>query len=178
MILTDSQILKEIREGNIVIDPFNKKSLGANSYDVHLSKYLSIYIDNILDSKKHNKVKMLEIPKNGLVLHPDVLYLGCTVEYTESHRHVPLLDGKSSTGRLGISIHTTAGTGDIGFCNNWTLQLTTAHRVRVYAGMPIGQLVYFEPKGKVTTKYKDKKDAKYVKKSAKPIESMMWKNGF
>ena len=50
-----------------------------------------------------------------------------TEEYTETHAHVPFLEGKSSTGRLGIDIHATAGKGDVGFCGNWTLEIGRAH---------------------------------------------------
>src|SRR5690606_39518198 len=84
-----------------------------------------------------------EIPEEGYVLQPGVLYLGVTLGYTETHAHVPFLEGKSSTGRLGIDIHATAGNGDVGFCNTWTLEISVAQPVRVYAGMSIGQLIYF-----------------------------------
>lgn len=178
MILSDTQILKEIKEGNIVIKPFNKKNLGSNSYDVHLGKYLAIYEDRELDAKKHNKIKYIEIPKEGIMLHPGVLYLGVTEEYTETHNHVPFVEGKSSTGRLGISIHATAGKGDVGFSNTWTLEIQVVQPTRIYAGMPIGQIIYFDVDGEVKTKYMQKKGAKYTERTIKPIESMMWKNKF
>ena len=107
---------------------------------------------------------------------PSKLYLGVTEEYTETHRHVPFLEGKSSIGRLGIDIHATAGKGDIGFCNTWTLEISVRQPVRIYAGMPIGQLIYFEVSGDVDTPYNKKKSAKYNKRTIKPVESMMWKN--
>ena len=143
MILTDKQILREIKKGTIVIEPYNEDCLGTNSYDVHLGKYLATYVDETLDAKKHNKVTHFEIPDDGYVLQPGVLYLGVTEEYTETHAHVPFLEGKSSIGRLGIDIHATAGKGDVGFCNCWTLEISVSKKVRVYAGMPIGQLIYF-----------------------------------
>ena len=115
---------------------------------------------------------------NGFLLQPNTLYLGVTEEYTESHKHVPFLEGKSSTGRLGINIHATAGKGDIGYCNTWTLEISCIQPVRVYAGMPIGQIIYFAVDGKVRTSYNNKKGAKYSNRSLKPIESMMWKNEF
>jgi dCTP deaminase len=176
MILTDNQILAEMRRGNIVITPFNRKYLGSNSYDVHLGEWLALYKDEILDARVHNKVHYFRIPKDGLILVPSKLYLGVTEEYTETHRHVPFLEGKSSIGRLGIDIHATAGKGDIGFCNTWTLEISVRQPVRVYAGMPIGQLIYFEVNGDVEIPYNKKKSAKYNKRTMKPVESMMWKN--
>ncbi len=178
MILSDTQILEEIKKGNIVIEPFSRSMLGTNSYDVHLGKTLAIYKNHILDAKQHNTVEYIEIPKEGYVLHPSTLYLGTTLEYTETHKHVPFLEGKSSTGRLGINIHATAGKGDVGFCNYWTLELYCIQPVRIYTNMPIGQLIYFSVLGKVQTLYKDKKSAKYTQKIHKPIESMLWKNKF
>ncbi|NCX96368.1 MAG: dCTP deaminase [Chitinophagia bacterium] len=178
MILSDSAILEHIELGNIVIEPFNRECLGSNSYDVHLGKYLATYNERELDAKAHNKVTHFEIGDDGFVLQPGILYLGVTLEYTETHAHVPFLEGKSSTGRLGINIHATAGKGDVGFCNAWTLEISCLHPVRVYYGMPIGQLIYFPVSGEVINKYNSKKDAKYTHKNIKPVESMMWKNKF
>jgi len=178
MILSDKIILEEIEKGNIIIEPFQKDCLGTNSYDVHLGKYLATYRNRVLDAKAHNEIDHFEIPKDGFVLQPNTLYLGVTLEYTETHRHVPFLEGKSSTGRLGIDIHATAGKGDVGFCNTWTLEISCAQPVRIYAGMPIGQLIYFVVEGDVETMYNAKANAKYNNKTTKPVESMMWKNTF
>jgi dCTP deaminase len=81
-------------------------------------------------------------------------------------------------GRLGIDIHATAGKGDVGFCNFWTLEISVQVPVRVYAGMPIGQLIYFEVKGEVITSYNKKSSAKYNDRVNIPVESMMWRNSF
>lgn len=178
MILTDTRILREMEKGTIVISPFDRKHLGSNSYDVHLGRYLAVYKNDILDAKIHNEVDHFEIPDTGHILLPHRLYLGVTEEYTETHRHVPFLEGKSSIGRLGIDIHATAGKGDIGFCNTWTLEISVKQPVRVYHGMPIGQLIYFEVSGEIGTSYKEKSSAKYNKRTDRPVESMMWKNVF
>lgn len=178
MILTDKRILEEIEKGSILIEPFRKDCLGTNSYDVHLGRYLATYRDRVLDARAHNKIDGFEIPHEGFVLQPGTLYLGVTEEYTETHNHVPFLEGKSSTGRLGIDIHATAGKGDVGFCNTWTLEISVSQPVRVYFGMPIGQLIYFEVQGEVEVMYNTKKNAKYNKRTIKPVESMMWKNKF
>lgn len=176
MILTDKEILEHIEKGNIHISPFDKKCLGSNSYDVHLGKTLATYEAKELDAKAHNKIRYFEIPEEGYVLQPQEFYLGVTLEYTETKAHVPFLEGKSSIGRLGIDIHATAGKGDIGFCNYWTLEISVKKPVRVYTGMPIGQLIYFEVKGDLLTPYNLKQSAKYNQKSPLPTESMMWKN--
>lgn len=176
MILSDKRILEEIDKGTILIEPYRPECLGTNSYDVHLGKYLAFYNDRVLDARKHNKIEYFEIPIDGFVLQPNTLYLGVTEEYTETHAHVPFLEGKSSTGRLGIDIHATAGKGDVGFCNTWTLEISCAQPVRIYRGMPIGQLIYFIVEGEIETMYNKKKSAKYNERTIKPIESMMWKN--
>ena len=178
MILSDTSILEAIDRKDIVIDPYDKSCLGTNSYDVHLSKFLACYLDDVIDAKKHNQVEHFEIPEKGLVLHPGKTYLGSTVEYTETRQFVPFLEGKSSVGRLGIDIHATAGKGDVGFCNHWTLEISVCQSVRVYAGMPIGQLIYFKVEGDVDVDYSSKSSAKYNQRSPKPVESMMWKNQF
>jgi dCTP deaminase len=178
MILTDQQILDEMKKGTILIEPFRPECMGTNSYDVHLGRYLATYINRVLDAKSHNKIEEFVIPDEGFVLQPGTLYLGVTEEYTETHAHVPFLEGKSSTGRLGIDIHATAGKGDVGFCNTWTLEISVAQPVRVYAGMPIGQLIYFIVAGEVKNFYNQKHDAKYNTRTVKPVESMMWKNKF
>ncbi|MEI7589525.1 MAG: dCTP deaminase [Chitinophagia bacterium] len=178
MILSDSRILEEIAKGTIKIEPYDRKDLGSNSYDVHLGKWLATYDNPILDAKAHNTITYFEIPEEGFVLEPAGFYLGVTLEYTETHAHVPFLEGKSSTGRLGIDIHATAGKGDVGFCGYWTLEISVKQPVKIYKGMPIGQLIYFPVDGEIEVKYNQKSNAKYSGQPEKPIESMMWKNQF
>ena len=178
MILSDKRILEEIEKGTIVIKPYLRDCLGSNSYDVHLGKHLATYINQELDAKAHNEIEHFEIPDEGILLEPSKFYLGVTEEYTETHAHVPFLEGKSSTGRLGIDIHATAGKGDVGFCGNWTLEISVKQPVRVYKGMPIGQLIYFPVEGEIEVKYNQKKNAKYSGQHNRPVESMMWKNKF
>ena len=178
MILSDTKILECVENGEIVITPFDIKNMGGNSYDVHLSKHFAQYIDKEIDAKKHNEIRHFEISDEGFVLQPGQLYLGATFEYTETHKHVPFLEGKSSTGRLGIDIHATAGKGDVGFCGFWTLEISNSIPVRIYQGMPIGQLIYYKVEGEVERLYHKKANAKYSGQEALPKESMMWKNNF
>jgi len=178
MILTDTEILKAIQKKEIVIEPFRQEGLGTNSYDVHLGSVLAVYEVSVLDSRKPNPVRYFEIPEEGFQMEPNELYLGVTQEYTESHKHIPFLEGKSSVGRLGVDIHATAGKGDIGFCNYWTLEISVKKPVIVYPGMPIGQLIYFEAKGESMVPYSKKRTAKYNERSDRPVESRMWQNSF
>ena len=178
MILSDVEILEAVHNGSIVIEPFDIKCLGTNSYDVHLGKHLAVYQNYELDAKQHNILHHFEIGDDGFVIMPGTLYLGVTVEYTETHASVPFLEGKSSVGRLGIDIHATAGKGDVGFCNTWTLEISCVQPVRIYAGMPIGQLIYFKVEGDINNYYNKKSDAKYNGRTVRPVESMMWKNSF
>lgn len=178
MILTDVQILKAIQRGDIIITPFDRSNLGTNSYDVHLAAHFAVYEEPELDARVHNKIRHFEIGPEGYVIRPGELYLAVTEEYTETHCAVPFLEGKSSVGRLGIDIHATAGKGDVGYCNTWTLEISCVKPVRIYAGMPIGQLIYFLVDGEIENVYNKKPGAKYNERTARPLESMMWKNKF
>ncbi|NLR90476.1 MULTISPECIES: dCTP deaminase [Flammeovirga] len=178
MVLSDSQILQEIESGNILIEPFDQESLGTNSYDVHLGRHLAMYKSDVLDAKMHNEIDTFEIPDEGFILHPGKIYLGVTKEYTETLAHVAFLEGLSSVGRLGISINANSRAGDVGFCNTWTLEISVAQPVKVYKNMPIGQLFYLKVDGDIQNFYHFKKDAKYINRTMKPVESMMYKKKF
>jgi dCTP deaminase len=128
MILSDTRILEEIEKGTIKIIPYTRDCLGSNSYDVHLGGSLATYEHAELDAKKHNTIKHFEIPEEGILLLRTCFTLALQRNTTETHAHVPFLEGKSSTGRLGIDIHATAGKGDVGFCGNWTLEISLNNR--------------------------------------------------
>ncbi|MDR0967948.1 MAG: dCTP deaminase [Rickettsiales bacterium] len=142
---------------NIIINPFDIKCLGTNSYDIHLNNKLLVYtnpfINKALDAKSENSTIEICIPKEGLVLQPNKLYLGSTIEYTETHNLIPVIDGRSSIGRLGLFVHITAGFGDIGFCGKWTLEIVVIHPTKIYPNMRIGQIYYEKPDGKITQLY-------------------------
>jgi dCTP deaminase len=178
MILADKEILAQIETGDIVIKPFNRARLGSNSFDVTLSKHLAIYNSGVLDCALSQEIVRFEIPKEGFVLQPNELYLASTNEYTESHKTVPFLEGKSSVGRLGISIHITAGKGDVGYCGFWTMEIMVVKPIRVYADMPIAQLIYHECT-EANVVYSKKESAKYSDIEGlnnMPIESKMYNN--
>ena len=198
MILSDSKILEEIANGNIVISPFERSQLGSNSYDVRLGKWLRVYDEShmsytldspyiegehripkiipYIDAKKDNPTIDIEIPEDGFILMPNQLYLGATVEHTETYKHLMFIDGKSSVGRLGIDIHATAGVADVGFIGTLTLEISVKIPVKIYPNMLIGQLTYHVVQGEVINPYNKKTDAKYSNQGSMPVGSQMFKN--
>lgn len=146
MILSGKEIKNRLNK-DIVIDPFNDKQVGPNSYNLRLHHELMIYDEPMLDLKKEHKVKTIVIPQEGLVLEPGKLYLGRTVEYTKTEKLVPMIEGRSSIGRLGLFIHITAGFGDVGFRGFWTLEIFCVQPIRIYAGVEICQIFYHTIEG-------------------------------
>lgn len=155
MILSGLQI-KERMGSDIVIDPFNENKVNPNSYNLTLHDRLLIYEEDVLDMKYPNQTKELVIPSTGLELEPRRLYLGRTVEYTETRNLVPMLEGRSSIGRLGLFVHVTAGFGDVGFKGYWTLEIFAVQPIRIYAGIDICQIFYHTIEGKFTDYSKGK----------------------
>ncbi|AQU78997.1 dCTP deaminase [Planococcus faecalis] len=141
MILSGLEILKRMNE-SIIIKPFDKKSLNPNSYNLSLHNELLIYEEEILDMKKNNRISKVTIPPEGLILKPGILYLGRTVEYTETRDLVPVIEGRSSLGRLGISIHLSSPYGNVGFKGYWTLEISCIQPVKIYAGVEVCQIYY------------------------------------
>ncbi len=155
MILSGHQIREQLGT-NIVLDPFVEANLNPNSYNLTLHNELMTYEEVLLDMAKPNRVRRLTIPPEGLKLNPSQLYLGRTAERTETHNLVPMIEGRSSIGRLGLFVHVTAGFGDVGFCGYWTLEMFAVQSVRIYAGVPICQIFYHEIKGPITEYASDK----------------------
>ncbi|MDB5273629.1 MAG: dcd [Chitinophagaceae bacterium] len=146
MILSGQEI-KRMMGTDIVIEPYEERLVNPNSYNLRLHQDLLVYDEKVLDMKKENKATKLVIPEEGLLLEKDKLYLGRTLEYTEAHKHVPMLEGRSSIGRLGLFVHVTAGFGDVGFCGFWTLEMFCVQPIRIYAGVEICQIFYHSIEG-------------------------------
>lgn len=169
MILTGKEIKKRL--GNdIIIEPFSDDQLNPNSYNLKLFEELMVYKSDILDMKSENETQTIIIPEEGYILVPGQLYLARTLEYTETRNLVPMILGRSSVGRLGISVHLTSGFGDIGFCGYWTLQLTCVKKVRVYPFMKICQIFYHDILGE----HEDYSSSKY-QKSNRIMPSQLYK---
>ncbi len=141
---------------DIIIDPFDETRLNPNSYNLTLHDELMVYEEVVLDMRKSNRVRRMSIPPEGLVLQPNRLYLGRTAERTETHNLVPMIEGRSSIGRLGLFVHVTAGFGDVGFCGFWTLEMFAVQPVRIYAGVAICQIFYHDIRGTFTEYCSDK----------------------
>ncbi|MGI5851865.1 MAG: dCTP deaminase [Clostridiales bacterium] len=141
MILSGKEIQKRLGK-NIFIEPFNENQLNPNSYNLRLHNELLVYENHVLDMKQENKAERLIIPEEGLILEPGRLYLGRTVEYTRTEGLVPMLEGRSSIGRLGLFIHITAGFGDVGFSGYWTLEIFCIQPIKIYPGVEVCQIYY------------------------------------
>lgn len=146
MILSGREISKHIGK-EIIISPFEPGRLNPNSYNLSLHNELLVYESRVLDMKKANKTRTLTIPPEGLLLEPDRLYLGRTKEYTRTDTYVPMLEGRSSIGRLGIFIHVTAGFGDVGFAGYWTLEIYCVQPVVIYPEVSVCQIYYHTIEG-------------------------------
>ncbi|MCX5153835.1 MULTISPECIES: dCTP deaminase [unclassified Streptomyces] len=149
MILTGPEITSASQDGRLRINPFLPTQVNPNSYNVRLGPVLLTYTEEVLDSHRPNPTRRIQIGDDGYTLQPGELYLGHTQEEVGSDCFVPLLFGRSSVGRLGLFVEITAPIGDIGFHGQWTLMLTPTRPVRVYAGMRIGQIMFFVSEGAV-----------------------------
>lgn len=148
MILTGPEIYERLGK-DIEIDPFDESRLNPNSYNLTLHDELLTYEEIVLDMRRPNRFTRLVIPPEGLVLTPNQLYLGRTVERTETHNLVPMLEGRSSIGRLGLFVHVTAGFGDVGFKGYWTLEMFAIQPIRIYSGVEICQIFYHTLEGAI-----------------------------
>lgn len=146
MILSGKEILNKLGK-EIVIEPFDEKFLNPNSYNLRLHNELLVYEEELLDMKKANKTRSIIIPEDGMILEPGRLYLGRTFEYTKTDKYVPMLEGRSSVGRLGLYIHVTAGFGDVGFCGFWTLEIQCIQPIKIYPMVEICQIYYHSIEG-------------------------------
>jgi len=161
MILSGQEIKKRMGD-SIVIEPFNEDHLNPNSYNLTLHDEVMVYEEVVLDMRQVNRVRRLKIPESGMVLTPNQLFLARTVERTETHNLVPMIEGRSSIGRLGLFVHVTAGFGDVGFKGYWTLEMFAVQPVRIYPGIQICQIFYHELAGDITNydngKYQNNRD--------------------
>ena len=146
MILSGKEIEKHIGT-DIIIDPFDPSKINPNSYNLSLHHELLVYRDEVLDMGRANPTESIAIPPEGLLLEPNRLYLGRTREYTKTYTYVPMLEGRSSTGRLGLFIHVTAGFGDVGFCGYWTLEIFCVQPIVIYPYVEVCQIYYHDIAG-------------------------------
>ena len=168
--LTGTEIEKQVKKGNIEISNFDPSRINPNSYNLTLSEFLMCYTEAELDMKKANPADKYIIPDDGYVIYPGVLYIGSTVERVHTDKFIPMLEGRSSIGRLGITIHVCAGFGDIGFGGTWTLEITAVQPVRIYKNSEIAQVSFFTPYGKKPVLYNGKYNGQILPKTSKMYE--------
>ena len=150
MILTGTEIEREVSRERISISPFRPEQLNPNSYNYRLARLLRTSSDSRLDARGNQDWKTIEIPLEGLVLHPRRVYLGSTVEAFGSVRYVPTLMGRSSLGRLGMFLQVSADLGNLGTAHCWTLEITVVQKLRIYPEMIVGQVAFWRPMGEMT----------------------------
>jgi dCTP deaminase len=141
MILTGRAILEARRNGSITIEPFDERNLNPNSYNFHLQDTI------LVKSARSGRWKRRRLTHRGVVLTPGTMYLGATMEVIGSVDHVMTLLGISSMGRLGVFLNITADLGHLGARSRWTLEIVVVQRVRIYPGMPIGQVAFWRVMG-------------------------------
>jgi dCTP deaminase len=170
MILSGKKIKEEVENKKIIIYPFNNENINPNSYNYTLDDYIKVYEEEILDAKKKIKTKTIEIPNDGMILEPNKLYLGCTKEIIGSDYYVPIITGRSSTGRLGLFVQITSDLVDIGFKGKLTLQFCATQPVKIYKGMKIGQVMFWKVFGEADL-YKGK-----YQNLEEPRQSEIWRD--
>lgn len=170
MILSGTKIDEEVKNGKIIIEPYNYSDINPNSYNYTLGSYVKVYKNIELDSKKKEEVEIINIPDDGLVLYPDRIYLGYTEEVFGSDYYVPIITGRSSTGRLGLFVQITSDLVDIGFKGKLTLQLHSTQPIKIYKGMKIGQIMFWKIYGDIALY-----NGKY-QNSLAPRESEVWRD--
>ena len=149
MILSDRTIHEEVAAGRIGIEPFDTSCVQPSSVDLHLDRYFRVFLNHtmrVIDVKEDQEelTELVEIgAEDSFVLHPGEFVLGSTSErVTLPDDLVARLEGKSSLGRLGLLIHSTAGFVDCGFDGHLTLELSNVANlpIALYPGMKIGQI--------------------------------------
>ena len=146
MLLSGDEIRRRQDDG-LRIDPFDPKRLNPNSYNLSLHDELLVYEEVVLDAAAPNRYRRLQIPDDGLTLQPNMLYLGRTVEHTETQGLVPMIQGRSSLGRLGLFINPGGSLGECGYRGTWTLEMHCVQPVRIYPHMQVCQIYYLQVTG-------------------------------
>lgn len=151
MILSGQEIMKQVKNKNIIIEPFEQKNINPNSYNYRLGhQYKIVSIDETLDYKNRSideNNPLSYISEKGLLIEPGKIYLATTYEIIGSHKFVTLLIGRSSVGRLGLFLEISADLGNLGTAHKWTLEITSVQPVIIYPYMKIGQVSFWIPEG-------------------------------
>lgn len=150
MILTGREIARQAKLGNITVEPFNEENVNSNSYNYRIGDSYSIVDESQSVGNDYNDIEIYAIPKSGLLLQPNTVYLSHTYETIGSNKFVPILIGRSSLGRMGLFLELSADLGNLGPAHKWTLELTCVQPIIIYPYMKIGQVCFWVPKGAIT----------------------------
>ncbi len=151
MILSDGSIRKELAQGRIVIDPLDERDIQPSSVDLRVDRYFRVFRNDttpFIDPKlsQEDLTELVEVADGkAFILHPGEFVLGSTLERVSLPEDlVARLEGKSSLGRLGLLIHSTAGFVDAGWDGHLTLELSNVANlpIAIYPGMKIGQISF------------------------------------
>jgi dCTP deaminase len=145
--LTGNEIEKQVKLGRIKISPFAQENVNPNSYNYRLDSMIRRLKNEVIDMRKPDEFDDIAIPEDGLLLHPNECYLGCTTEKFGSDYYAALITGRSSVGRKFITNHVTAGLIDQGFYGRITLEITVQRPTLVYPGIVFGQIFWFTSVG-------------------------------
>ena len=176
MILSDSKILEEMENGNIIISPFDERYLNPVSVDLTLAPQMTTYAEHKLDVRAENKTNEFTIPDHGFILTPGKVYLyACNERIGVKGNIRAKVEGKSSLGRLGLFIHVTAGFIDPGFEGSLVLELVATQPIVVYPNMKICQVEFARVEGNINEPYNKKIGSKYMNQQGVQA-SLMYKN--
>lgn len=174
-ILTGDEILNQCMRGYINIIPSaTEEQVGPNSYDLHIGDELCLYNSPLIDPKKPETYAFTKvtIPEDGYLCVPGGLYLASTKEQFGSSYFVPIVTGRSSIGRLGISVHQEAGFGDLGYFGKWTLQIKVSKPTIIYPNMRLAQVYFISTCGDIKSLY----HGKYVNNSGDIQPSLLYED--
>jgi dCTP deaminase len=153
MVLSDHSIKEAIAQGRIIIDPLGEGCIQPSSVDLHIDQYFRVFRNHtqrVIDVREAQEdlTELIDVgPEAPMILHPGEFMLGSTTERIAIPDDiVGRLDGKSSLGRLGLVIHSTAGFVDAGWDGHITLELSNVASlpITLYPGMKIGQISFFQ----------------------------------
>lgn len=185
MVLSDRTIREEIEAGRIAFDPFDPGLIQPSSVDVRVDSKFRVfhnarypYID--VRQRMDDLTELVEVPDDEpFILHPGEFVLGQTLERVKLPNDlVARLEGKSSLGRLGLLIHSTAGFVDAGFEGNLTLELSNVANlpITIYHGMPIGQISFMRMDQAVELPYGSKETKSKYQGQDEPTASRFYLN--
>jgi len=185
VVLSDRTIRSEIQAGRIVIEPHDDSLVQPSSIDLRVDRRFRVFNNSrypYIDVRKpmEDLTELVEVEGGKpFILHPGEFVLGQTLEkVTLPNDLVARLEGKSSLGRLGLLIHSTAGFVDSGFSGNLTLELSNVANlpITIYEGMPIGQISFMRMDGPVDHPYGSHATGSKYQGQSEPTPSRFYEN--